>query len=194
MRFQEECGEPKSENAMSSRLLKARTIVIADEVNHDLAEHVISQLLVMDSESQQPIRMILTTNGGHIESGFAIYDVMRFVESEIIVVSAGWVVSMGVPILFGAKKENRLSLPNTRFMLHQPLGGVGGQASDVRIAAQEIIKIRGRINQLVSEETGQPIEKVTADSDRNFWLSAEEALQYGIISRIIHTAKDIRKG
>jgi ATP-dependent Clp protease, protease subunit len=194
MRFQEECGEPKNENAMSSRLLKARTIVIADEVDHELAERVISQLLVMDSESQEPIRMILTTNGGHIESGFAIYDVMRFVESEIIVVSAGWVVSMGVPILFGAKKENRLSLPNTRFMLHQPLGGVGGQASDVRIAAQEIIKIRGRINQLVSEETGQSLEKVTADSDRNFWLSADEALQYGIISRIIYTAKDIRKG
>ena len=194
MNLQQECGEPKSQDAMSSRLLKARTIVIADEVNHELAERVISQLLVLDSESHEPIRMILTTNGGHIESGFAIYDVMRFIESEVITVGAGWVVSMGVPILFGATKENRLSLPNTRFMLHQPIGGVGGQATDVRIAAQEIIKIRERINRLVSEETGQPLEKVAVDSDRNFWLSAEEALEYGIISRIIRSSKDIRKG
>ncbi len=194
MRLSEECGESKNQDAMSSRLLKTRTIVIADEVDHKLAESVISQLLILDTESHDPIRMILTTNGGHIESGFAIYDVMRFIESQVIAVGAGWVVSMGVPILFGAKKENRLSLPNTRYMLHQPIGGVGGQATDVRIAAQEIIKIRERINRLVSEETGQPLEKVAADSDRNFWLSAEEALEYGIVSRIIHSAKDIRKG
>ena len=99
-----------------------------------LAERVISQLLAMDAESHDPIRMMLTTNGGHIESGFAIYDVMRFVESEIIAVGAGWVVSMGVPILFGAKKENRLSLPNTRFMLHQPRGGRPGHRCPYRRA------------------------------------------------------------
>lgn len=179
------------DNGLAPRLLKARTILLTGEIDHELAERVVAQLLILDAESHDPIRMIITSNGGHIESGFAIYDVMRFIESKIITVGAGWVVSMAVPILLGAQKENRLSLPNTRFMIHQPIGGVGGQATDVRIAAQEIIKIRERINHLLAAETGQPLEKIAADSDRNFWLSAEEARQYGLVSRIIQSARDI---
>jgi len=179
------------DNGLAPRLLKARTILLTGEIDHELAERVVAQLLILDAESHDPIRMIITSNGGHIESGFAIYDVMRFIESKIITVGAGWVVSMAVPILLGAQKENRLSLPNTRFMIHQPIGGVGGQATDVRIAAQEIIKIRERINHLLAAETGQPFEKIAADSDRNFWLSAEEARQYGLVSRIIQSARDI---
>ncbi|MBV6483161.1 MAG: ATP-dependent Clp protease proteolytic subunit [bacterium] len=179
------------DNGLAPRLLKARTILLTGEIDHELAERVVAQLLILDAESHDPIRMIITSNGGHIESGFAIYDVMRFIESKIITVGAGWVVSMAVPILLGAQKENRLSLPNTRFMIHQPIGGVGGQATDVRIAAQEIIKIRERINHLFAAETGQPLEKIAADSDRNFWLSAEEARQYGLVSRIIQSARDI---
>jgi ATP-dependent Clp protease protease subunit len=193
MRCEEEESKDSKQTSevITSRLLKTRTVLITGEIDHDLAERIISQLLVLDAESHQPIRMILTTNGGHIESGFAVYDIMRFIESDIIAVSAGWVVSMGVPILFGAKKENRLSLPNTRFMIHQPMGGVGGPATDVRIAAQEIIKIRERINQLIAEETGQSLGKVNADCDRNFWLTAPEAKDYGIISRIIQSVREI---
>ncbi|MCG3196080.1 MAG: ATP-dependent Clp protease proteolytic subunit [Candidatus Omnitrophica bacterium] len=195
MFFEEDDDEKEpqrtSSEALSTRLLKARTVLVTGEVNHELAERVISQLLILDSESRDPIRVIITSNGGHVESGFAIHDVMRFVESKVIAIGAGWVVSIAVPILFGASKENRLALPNTRFMIHQPMGGVGGQATDVRIAAQEILKIRERINRLISEETGQPLDKIVADSDRNFWLSAEEAKEYGLISRIVSSASEV---
>ena len=185
----QECKEMNQ--SMASRLLKSRTIMLAGEVDQDVAERVISQLLVLDSESHDPIRMVITSNGGHVESGIAIHDMMKFIESDIIAIGAGWVVSIAVPILFGAKKENRLALPNTRFMIHQPIGGVGGVAADVRIAAQEIVKIRERLNLMISEETGQPLEKVSADCDRNFWLTAAEALDYGLISRIVKSSIDL---
>jgi ATP-dependent Clp protease protease subunit len=182
--------ESKRMNGLGEKLLKTRTILITGEVDHEMAERVITQLLVLDADSHDPIRVIITSNGGHVESGFAIHDMLRFVRSKVMTIGAGWVVSMAVPILFGASKENRYSLPNTRFMIHQPLGGVGGQATDVRIAAQEILKIRERINQLIADETGQPLEKVTLDSDRNFWLTAEEAVDYGVVSRIVQSVSE----
>ncbi len=195
MVFEEDDEEKEPQRAasetLSTRLLKARTVLVTGEVNHDLAERVISQLLILDSESHDPIRVVVTSNGGHVESGFAIHDVMRFIDSKVIAIGAGWVVSIAVPILFGAKKENRIALPNTRFMIHQPMGGVGGQATDVRIAAQEILKIRERINRLIAEETGQPLDKILADSDRNFWLTAEEAVEYGLISRIVSSTSEV---
>ena len=191
MRFNQENSEEKKSDSLGSHLLKARTVLLAGEVDQESAERVIAQLIVLDSQSHDPIRMIITSNGGHVESGFAIHDMMKYVESDVIAIGAGWVVSIAVPILFGAKKENRLALPNTRFMIHQPLGGVGGQASDVRIAAQEIVKIRERLNQLIADETGQPVEKVAVDCDRNYWLSAEEAVKYGIISRVIASSADV---
>ena len=177
--------------AVIARLLKARTILVSGEVDQEMAERVVGQLLVLDAESHDRIRVVITSQGGHVDAGFAIYDVMLFVESEIVTIGAGWVASIAVPILFGANKERRYSLPNTRFLLHQPAGGAGGQVSDIRIEAQEILKIRQRINALVAEETGQPVEKVAKDSDRNFWLSAQEALEYGLVSRIITSIKDI---
>lgn len=174
-----------------TRLLESRTILLAGQIDQKKAEQIMGQLLVLDTQSHDPIRMIISSNGGHVESGLAIHDMMRFIESDVIAIGAGWVVSIAVPILFGAKKEHRLSLPNTRFMIHQPIGGVGGQATDVRIAAQEIVKIRERLNRLIAEETGQPLEKVAADCDRDFWLSAQEALEYGLITRIVASAGEI---
>jgi len=188
------CSEDNFRNgavAVIARLLKARTILVSGEVDQEMAERVVGQLLVLDAESHDRIRVVITSQGGHVDAGFAIYDVMLFVESEIVTIGAGWVASIAVPILFGANKERRYSLPNTRFLLHQPAGGAGGQVSDIRIEAQEILKIRQRINALVAEETGQPVEKVAKDSDRNFWLSAQEALEYGLVSRIITSIKDI---
>ena len=126
-----------------------------------------------------------------MDSGYAIHDMMRFVASPVIAIGAGWVASIAVPILLGAEKGKRFSLPNTRFLLHQPSGGAGGQAADIRIEAQEILKIRRRINGLISEETGQPEEKVARDSDRNFWMNAEEALEYGLVQKIIATMDEI---
>jgi len=189
---QDEDGESQvDKGGIGSKLLKARTVLIAGEIDQDVAERVIGQLAVLDCNSHDPIRVFITSNGGHVESGLAIHDMMKFVESEIIAIGAGWVVSIAVPIFFGAEKANRYSLPNTRFMIHQPLGGVGGQAADVSIAAKEIIKIRESLNQMIAKETGQTVEKVAADSDRNYWMTSEEALEYGLVSKIIKSVKEI---
>jgi len=152
---------------------------------------VISTLLLLDARSQDLIKVIVSSPGGHVDSGYAIHDMMRFIKSPVAAIGAGWVASIAVPILLGADKDKRFSLPNTRFLLHQPSGGAGGQASDIRIEAQEILKIRTRINQLISDETGRKVEEVAKDSDRNFWMNAKEALDYGLICRIISNADDI---
>jgi ATP-dependent Clp protease protease subunit len=178
-------------NSIHTRLLKTRTVLINGSVDEELAEHVIAQALVLDAESHDPIRVMITTPGGVIDFGIAIHDVLRYIESRVLCIGAGFVASMGVPIMLAAKKGNRFALPNTRFMMHQPSGGAGGQATDIRITAQEILKIRERLNRLIAEETGQPLEKVAADSDRDFWMSAEEAKEYGLISKIIRNVKEL---
>lgn len=175
----------------SALLLKSRTVLVNGEVEQELAERVMTQLIVLDAESHDPIKVIITSQGGHVDSGFAIHDMMRCIESRVITIGAGWVASIAVPILFGAEKEDRYSLPNTRFLLHQPSGGAGGQLADIRIEAKEIIKVRTKINEMVAKETGQDVEKVASDSDRNFWMSAEESLKYGIISKIITNMSDL---
>ncbi|NIA14711.1 MAG: ATP-dependent Clp protease proteolytic subunit [Nitrospiraceae bacterium] len=184
-------GKSGQSDALLTRLLKSRTILISGPVEDELTEKIIALALVLDAESHDPIKVILTTPGGSIDLGFAIYDILRFVESDVICIGAGYVASMGVPILLAAKKENRLALPNTRFMMHQPSTGAAGQAKDIRITAQEILKIREKLNRLIAEESGQDFEKVAADSDRDFWITAEEALEYGLIARIVSSTQDI---
>lgn len=193
IRFEEEKEEsmPRQPDGIVSRMLKTRTILIGGQVDQEMAERVISQLLVMDAESHDPIRVIITSQGGHVDSGFAIHDILRFVQSEIIGIGAGWVASIAVPILFGAEKKNRFALPNTRFLLHQPSGGAGGQAADIRIEAQEILKIREKLNQMIAKETGQTVDRVATDSDRNYWMNAEEALKYGLISKVVQSSKEL---
>jgi ATP-dependent Clp protease protease subunit len=186
-----EGDETPKEEGLVSRLLATRTVLVSGEVNEKLADKVISQLLILNGVSHDPIRIVVTTQGGHIDSGFAIHDMMKFVESPVVSIGAGWVASIGVPILLAAEKDCRYSLPNTRFLLHQPHGGAGGQATDIRIAAEEILKLRDRINTMVAQETGQTLEKITHDSDRNFWMSAEEALEYGLVSKIVQTSGEI---
>jgi len=183
-------GAPK-DPGLVGRMLETRTILVNGEVDDKLAERVMSQLLILNAENHDPIRLVITTQGGHIDSGFAIHDMCRYVESRVIAIGAGWVASIGVPILLAAAKKDRYSLPNTRFLLHQPHGGAGGQASDIRIAAEEILKLRKRINSLVADETGQKVDKVTSDSDRNFWMTAEEAKGYGLVSKIIIGANEV---
>ncbi len=181
----EEKNDKEKKDDFGALMLKARTVLVNGEVDQDLAQKVISHLIVLDAESHDPIRVIITSPGGHVDSGYAIHDVMRFIESPIITIGAGWVASIAVPIFFGAPKGKRFSLSGTRFLIHQPSGGAGGQASDIRIEAQEIIKIRKRINEMISKETGQPVEKVAKDSERNFWMSADEAVAYGLVDKII---------
>ncbi len=172
-------------------MLQSRIVTVTGEVDQELAQEVMSKLLVLDAKSHDPIKVIITSPGGHVDSGYAIHDMMRFIASPVIAIGAGWVASIAVPILLGATRENRFSLPNTRFLLHQPSGGAGGQAADIRIEAQEILKIRQRINTLIAEETGQDESKVARDSDRNFWMNAREALEYGLITKIIANISDL---
>lgn len=190
----DECTDKEKSNVpdgLAQRLFKTRTVLIAGQIDQEIAEKTIAQLLALDADAKDPIKVFITSQGGHVDSGYAIHDIMRYVESPIICIGAGWVASIAVPILFGAKKPNRFALPNTRFLLHQPSGGAGGHLPDIRIEAQEILKIRGRINKLIADECGLSVEKVASDSDRNFWMTAEEALEYGIISKVISRSTDI---
>jgi ATP-dependent Clp protease, protease subunit len=166
-------------------LFAARTILIFGEVTTELAAATTAQLLALSALNREPIRVVLHSPGGHVEAGDTIYDMIRFVEPEVRILASGWVASAGALIYSAAESGNRYSLPNTRFMLHQPLGGVGGQASDIEIEARQILAMRERLNRVFSRATGQPYEKIVKDTDRNYWLTAEEAKAYGLVSQII---------
>jgi ATP-dependent Clp protease protease subunit len=198
-RLDEEPEEKKSDSAepelnqspVAKALFKSRTVLIFGEIDMKLAERVTAQLLAHAAEGEGDIRIIINSPGGHVESGDTIHDVMRFVGPRVKIIGTGWVASAGAHIFLGADKENRYCLPNTRFLLHQPLGGMRGQASDIAIEAEEIIKMRERINRLIARETGQTYEKILADTERNFWMGPEAAQAYGIISRIVNRADEV---
>jgi ATP-dependent Clp protease protease subunit len=181
--------EPQS-SEIAKALFKSRTVLIFGEVDMKMAERVSAQLLAY-AESEGDIRVIVNSPGGHVESGDTIHDMIRFVGNRVKMIGTGWVASAGAHIFLGAKKENRFCLPFTRFLLHQPLGGVRGQASDITIEAEEILKMRARLIKEISVETGQPYEKVVADTERNFWMGADEAVKYGLVNKVISTAGDI---
>jgi ATP-dependent Clp protease protease subunit len=187
-------SEDKAAEAQSSpvaqALFKSRTVMIFGEVDMKMAERVCAQLLAY-AESEGDIRVILNSPGGHVESGDTIHDMIRFVGNRVKIVGTGWVASAGAHIFLGAKKENRLCLPFTRFLLHQPLGGVQGQVSDIHIEAEEILKMRERLNREIAAETGQTLERVVKDTERNYWLSAEEAKAYGLVGRIVSSASEV---
>ncbi|MGL4849767.1 MAG: ATP-dependent Clp protease proteolytic subunit [Clostridium sp.] len=139
----------------------------------------------------EPIKIFINSQGGHVEAGDTIHDMIKFVKPKIIMIGTGWVASAGITIYLAADKENRYSLPNTRYMIHQPLGGFNGPATDIGIEAKEIIRVRSRINKIISDATGQSLEKVEKDTDRNYWLNSEEASSYGIVGKIISKYDDI---
>lgn len=173
-------------------LQKTRTIIISEEVSQKLAGRVCTQLLYLQELSNDPVKILINTQGGHVEAGDTIHDMIKFVKPEIIMIGTGWVASAGILIYLAAKKENRYSLPNTRYLIHQPSGGAYGQATDIKIEAEEIVKMKKRLNKIISDGTGQPFDRVAKDSDRNFWLGAEEAIEYGIVNKIISSVKEIK--
>ena len=177
--------------SMEDKLLKNRTILIYGEINMEVAMDITKRLLILDAESQDEIRIFINSPGGHVESGDTIFDMIRFVQSPVKVIGTGWVASAGALIYAAADRENRYSLPNTRFLLHQPAGGMSGQASDIAIEAQEIIKMRRRLNEIFAQQTGQPSEKVEEDADRNLWRSASQARDYGLVGHIINGAAEL---
>jgi ATP-dependent Clp protease protease subunit len=176
---------------IEERLFKARTILIYGGIDQKIAKEVSARLLALQAAGDEPITIFINSQGGHVESGDTIYDMIKFVKPEVRVVGTGWVASAGALIYAAAKKENRFSLPNTRFLLHQPSGGAGGTASDVAIQAKEIIRMRKRLNEIFSRETGQPIERIEKDTDRDYWMSAEQAVEYGLVGKIVQNAAEI---
>jgi ATP-dependent Clp protease protease subunit len=186
-------------NAASSlardHLFAARTVLIFGEVTTELAETVCAQLLALAERGSEPIRIILHSQGGHVEAGDTIHDMIRFVDPPVHILGTGWVASAGALIFTGARRENRKALPNTRFLLHQPLGGVGGPASDVEIEARQILAMRQRLNAIFAGATGQTLEKIARDTERNHWLNAREACEYGLVGSIVESAGDfVRPG
>ena len=173
------------------KLLKTRSLIISGEITQSLVETVTAQLLLLQEMGDEPIKLFINSQGGHVEAGDTIHDVIKFVKPRVIVIGTGWVASAGITIYLAADKQDRYSLPNTRYMIHQPLGGVRGQAADIKIEADEIVKMRSRINRLISAGTGQPLEKVEKDTQRNYWLDAEEAKGYGIVNKIISQYGDL---
>lgn len=167
------------------KLLSSRTLIISGEINQELAEKVATQLLILQEMGDEPIKLFINSQGGHVEAGDTIHDMIKFIKPRVIIIGTGWVASAGITIYLAADKEDRYSLPNTRYMIHQPLGGCQGQATDINIEAKEIVRVRKRINNIISNATGQPLEKVEKDTDRNYWLNAEEAVDYGIVNKII---------
>ena len=180
-------------NELESRLLKQRKVLIFGAINDKVARDVTGRLLALANEGDAPIEVYVNSPGGHVESGDTIHDMIRFVDgvNTVRVIGTGWVASAGALIFLAGRRENRVCLPNTRFLLHQPMGGVRGPATDIDIEAREIIKMRERINHIIARETGQPFEKVVVDTDRNYWMSAEEAIAYGMCDRIVRSAKEL---
>lgn len=176
---------------VEARLFEARQIVICGEINQKLAQSVTERLLALSAASNAPITLFINSQGGHVEAGDTIHDMLGFVKAPVRIIGTGWVASAGALIYLGVPREYRFSLPNTRFMLHQPSGGVGGQATDIAIEAQEILKMKNRINHIIARQTGQSLERVESDTDRNFWMSAEEAKAYGIVGSIVTTAAQL---
>src|SRR5215831_4779835 len=170
---------------------KARFVLLFGEINHAMARITCERLIALAHESEAPITVLLSSPGGHVESGDAIHDVIRFVGAPVTTVGTGWVASAGTHIFLAPPKNRRVCLPNTRFMIHQPGGGAAGQATDVAIQAKEILRTHERIAKVISTQTGQTLEKVMTDMERDFWMSADEAIEYGIVSRVIEKHEDL---
>ena len=171
---------------------KSRTVIVAGAINDRLAQRTVAHLLALAEDSDDPINMLISSPGGHVESGDMIHDVIKFIRPTVRTIGSGWVASAGALIFVAAKQENRFCLPNTRFLIHQPSGGIGGTSSDMMIQAEQVRLMRDRLNQIFAEATGQPVERIEKDTQRDFWLNTAEALDYGLLGRVIHSVDDLK--
>ena len=180
-------------NELEKRLFNQRKVLVFGAITDKLARDVTGRLLALAGDSDKPIDVFINSPGGHVESGDTIHDMIRFVDgvAPVRVIGTGWVASAGALIYLAGVKARRFCLPNTRFLLHQPMGGVRGPATDIDIEAREIIKMRERINMIIARETGQAIEKVRRDTDRNYWMGTEEAIAYGMVGKVIESVREL---
>jgi ATP-dependent Clp protease protease subunit len=180
-----------SMNFMDEKLFKSRSISIFGQIDEKIARSVTEQLLALSADSDEPVTIYVSSPGGHVESGDVIYDMIKFIKPTVRVVGTGWVASAATNIYLAAKKENRFSLPNTRYLVHQPSGGSQGSATDIQIQMDEIVKTKARINKIIADETGRPLEQVEKDTDRDYWMSVDEAIDYGIVSKVINSVTEL---
>ena len=176
---------------LEEKAFKSRTVMLFGEISDRSAADLIRRLVALDADSNMPIDMLVSSPGGHLESGDAIHDMLRFITAPVNMIGTGWVGSAATHMYLAVPRERRFCTPNTRFLIHQPSGGAGGQATDIAIQAKEIIKARERLARVVSVQTGQTYEKVAADMERDYWMSADEAIAYGIVSRVIERQQDL---
>ena len=184
-------AEPKLQSLHEEILFKHRTLTLFGEIDPEKARSAVEKLLALSYQSDDPISLFIGSPGGHVESGDAIFDTIRFITPAVRTIGSGWVGSIAAHIFIAPEREHRFAMPNTRFLIHQPSGGFGGDASDIEIQAKEILKTRERINKVIADQTGKSLDQVNADTDRDHWLSAEEALDYGIVGSIIQSSGDL---
>ena len=190
-RNENEAKPEKATGFMDEKLFKSRSITIFGEINDKVARSTTERLLALAAYSDEPISIYISSPGGHVESGDVVYDMIKFIKPEVKVIGTGWVASAATTIYLAAKKENRYALPNTRFLVHQPSGGSSGRATDIAIQAEQIIAMRTRINKLIADETGQPIERVAKDTDRDYWMTVAEAIEYGIVNKVVKSISEM---
>jgi ATP-dependent Clp protease protease subunit len=189
---QESTATPRpDDSAVFQRMLKTRTVIVSGEINKQLAERTVRQLILLEEESAEPIRLFIDSPGGDADAGFAIFDMLRFVKPPVTMIGMGLVASAAAIILLAAPRERRVGLPNSHYLIHQPMSGTRGVATEIEIHAKEIEKLRAKINRLIADETGQPIDKVQKDTDRDYWMNGEEAVGYGLLSRTIRTRSEL---
>ena len=192
--LQDEDGEEEQKKPdfnFFEKILKTRNILLSGEINKQLAERVVRQLIILEDQGEEPIKVFIDSPGGDADAGYAIFDMMRFVKPPIITIGMGLVASAGAIILLAAPRQRRLGLPNSHYLIHQPLSGMRGVATEIEIHARELDKLRKKISALIAEETGQPLDKVEKDTDRDYWMNAEEALEYGLVSKIISSRDEL---
>ncbi len=181
----------KPEEPLNERFLKTRTVLLVGEIDKDLSEKVVRQLLLLESISEEPITLLIDSPGGDVYAGFSIFDVIRFIKAPVRIVGIGLVASAAALILIAVPKDRRFGLPNSSYLIHQPLSGMNGVATDIEIHAKELERTRLHINELLAEATGQALEKIIKDTDRDFWMNAQEAMQYGLIGKVIMSRQEL---
>lgn len=188
----EKTEEQKPGPQIEQLFFKSRNVIVAGEINDKLAQRTVTQLLALAEASDDPINMFISSPGGHVESGDMVHDIIKFIRPTVRTIGSGWVASAGALIFVGAKRENRYCLPNTRFLLHEPSGGIRGSASDIAIQAEQLIRMRERFAKLFAVATGQTPEKIMQDTARDFWLTTDEALAYGLLGSVISSVDQLK--
>ena len=183
----------ESAEMLTARFLKTRQILLTGEIDKALSEKIIRQLLILEADGNKPIYLFIDSPGGDADAGYGIFDMIRFINAPVYTIGMGLVASAAALVLLASPKDRRAALPNSHFLIHQPLSGIKGVATEIEIHAKELEKMRERINKLIAEETGRPLAQVAKDTDRDCWLNAEEALDYGLVSKILASRKDLKK-